>query len=160
MHMKFPKTLPAVLLLLMGLTLEAAEPGAVLMVCEHGSVKSLMAASFFNKAAAERHLPFRAIARGVNADPAVPAPIVAALKQDGIDVSGFSPARFTEAEVAGATRVIAIGVEPTAINAGAEIPIERWSDVPAASIHYSAARDSLKEHVDALLNELQRDRDR
>ena len=43
---------------------EAAQPAAaVLMVCEHGNVKSLMAASFFNELAKARHLPFHAIAR-------------------------------------------------------------------------------------------------
>jgi protein-tyrosine-phosphatase len=168
--MKSLKTLPVVLLLLLGATLggcltgqkdpRTAEPGEVLMVCEHGTAKSVMAAALFNQAAAERRLPFRAIARGVNPDPAVPAPIAAGLAQDGFSIEDFTPARFTAAEVAGASRVIAIGVRPAVFGAGAGVSIDTWSDVPPASTQYSAARDSLREHVDALLNELQQNRDR
>jgi arsenate reductase len=154
--MKYPKTLPVALLLFLGVTLGGCRDSAtVLMVCEHGSAKSLMAASLFNQAAAERHLPFRAISRGVNPDPSVPAPIAAGLVQDGFNVEDFIPARFTDAEVAGASRVIAIGVEPAVFGAGAEVAIESWSNVPAASIDYSAARNSLKRHVDELLADLQ-----
>jgi len=140
-------------------TVEPA-PAPVLMVCEHGSVKSLMAASLFNQAAVERRLPYRAIARGVNPDPSVPAPIAAALAQEGIDVKEYVPTRFSGAEVAGASRVIAIGVDPVALSPAANVPIDSWSDVPAASVNYGAARDSLKQHVDALLNEMQRKPDR
>jgi hypothetical protein len=32
--------------------------------------------------------------------------------------------------------------------------MERWSDVPAASVNYAAARESLKAHVAALLDRL------
>lgn len=160
--MRLFKTTPAVWLLIAGLALmgcRTIEPAPVLMVCEHGSVKSLMAASLFNQAAAERHLPFRAVARGVNPDPSVPPPIVAALAQEGFDVKEFVPARFSGAEVAGASRVIAIGVDPAALSSAANVLIETWSDVPAASVNYSAARDSLKQHIDALLTELKQQHD-
>ena len=138
----------------------ASEPAPVVMVCEHGSVKSVMAASFFNQGAAERHLPFRAIARGVTPDPAVPAPIAAALGQEGFDVKELIPVRVSAADVAYASRVIAIGVEPAALDSPADVSIDSWSDVPAASEDYSAARASLKQHVDALLTELQQSRAR
>src|SRR4051812_963214 len=87
----------------------SAAPAPVLMVCEHGSVKSVMAASLFNRGAAERHLPFRAIARGVNPDLAVPAPIALALGQEGVDVSDFVPVRVSGEDVSAASRVVAIG---------------------------------------------------
>jgi hypothetical protein len=157
------KILPAILLVLLATALQACrtrvpskEPAPVLMVCEHGSVKSLMAASLFNQRAAERHLPFRAIARGVTPDASVPTPIAEAMAQEGFEVKDFVPARVSEADVAHASRVIAIGVEPDVLGgSGAEVSIETWSDVPAASVNYCAARASLKEHVDALLTELQ-----
>jgi protein-tyrosine-phosphatase len=136
----------------------AAEPASVLMVCEHGSVKSLMAASLFNQGAAERHLPLRAIARGVTPDPAVPPLIADALEREGFHVKQFVPTKVSAADVAQASRVIAIGVEPAVLSAGADVSIDTWSDVPAASESYSAARASLKRHVDALLTELQQHR--
>jgi hypothetical protein len=134
------------------------EPASVLMVCEHGSVKSLMAASLFNQGAAERHLPFRAIARGVTPDHAVPPAIAEALGQEGFDVKEFVPAKVSPADVAHASRVVAIGVEPAVLSAGPDVSIDNWNDVPAASESYSAAHASLARHVDALLTELQKSR--
>ena len=42
----------------------AAKPETVVFVCEHGSAKSVIAAAHFNHLAAEKGLPYRAIARG------------------------------------------------------------------------------------------------
>jgi arsenate reductase len=137
---------------------EASAPLArgpeILMVCEHGSVKSLMAASLFNQAAIERHLPYRAIARGVTPDASVPPPIASALEREGFDVEGFTPTRVAATDLARASRVVAIGVDLKAFNP-ASASIEAWNDVPAASADYGAARASLKRHVEALINDLQ-----
>ena len=63
----------------------------VLFVCEHGNVKSLMAASYFNQLAAKRGLRLRAISRGSAPDSTtVPPPIIAGLRTDGVDVGGSS----------------------------------------------------------------------
>jgi protein-tyrosine-phosphatase len=139
---------------------QAAAPASVLMVCEHGSVKSVMAASLFNQAAAERHLPFRAVARGLNPDASVPVPIATALAKDGFDVRSFVPARVSDGDVAGASRVIAIGVDPKSVGVAARPTIEMWDDVPAATVDYAAARASLKQHVEALLADLQAKQER
>jgi arsenate reductase len=157
--MNFLKAIPVVVMLLAGVTFGGPEPVPVLMVCEHGSVKSLMAASLFNQAAAERGLPFRAISRGVNPDESVPAQVAAALTKEGFDIKDFVPARFTATEVESAARIIVIGVDPAALSPDAKVSIDSWNDVPAASVDYNAARASLKQHVDALLAELQKQRD-
>jgi hypothetical protein len=39
-------------------------PKTIMFVCEHGTAKSLIAASFFNRLAAEQKIGYRAIARG------------------------------------------------------------------------------------------------
>jgi arsenate reductase len=132
------------------------DPIPVLMICEHGSVKSLMAASLFNKAATQRRLPYRAIARGVSPDASVPPAIAAALARDGFDVTHFVPSTASAAEVALAARVVVIGLTPEAVNGRASAPVDAWLDVPAASVDYAAASASLQQHVDALLNELER----
>ena len=44
----------------------------VVFVCEHGSVKSPIAASLFDRTAEKRGLPFRAVSRGVNPEEHVP----------------------------------------------------------------------------------------
>jgi protein-tyrosine-phosphatase len=129
----------------------------VLFVCEHGNVKSLMAASYFNRLAQERGLRFRGVSRGSAPDSTtVPAPIVAGLRAEGFDVSAFHPVAVSAADVTASHRVITIS---TALPANAEVAgaaIESWTDVPAASVNYNAASDSLKRHVQKLVDELAR----
>jgi arsenate reductase len=129
----------------------------VVFVCEHGNVKSLMAASYFNQLAEERGLRWRAISRGSAPDSAtVPDLIAAKLRADAIDVSDFRPVKVEATEVAEATRVVTIGTDlPAGVPAEAQ-RIERWNDVPPASTSYDAARTSLKAHVAELLDRLSR----
>jgi arsenate reductase len=51
-------------------------------------------------------------------------------------------------------RVITIStvLPPTAKVAG--VAVEPWDDVPAASVDYGASRDSLRAHVEKLLEQL------
>jgi len=129
----------------------------VLFVCEHGNVKSLMAASYFNQLAAQRGLPWRAVARGVAPDSTtVPERIAAALLADGVDVSEFRPAKVDASDAAEAVRIVMIGAEvPTRVTRDGQ-RIERWNDVPPASTSYDAARSSLKAHIADLLDQLSR----
>jgi protein-tyrosine-phosphatase len=134
------------------------DPAPVLLVCEHGSVKSLMAASLFNQAATARSLPFRAVSRGVTPDERVPEKIADALGREGVDVQNFKPERVSDADLNNALRVITIGVDPSAFASATPVPVERWDDVPAASTDYGAARESLQRHVEQLLDQLQAER--
>jgi arsenate reductase (thioredoxin) len=150
--------LVVVALAVVGGMASAAEHDAtrqVVFVCEHGNVKSLMAASYFNQLAAQRGLPFRALSRGSAPDSTtVPKPIVAGLHADGVDVSDFHPSKVAAADVVDAARVVTIGAElPAGANAD-ETRIEHWDDVPPASTSYDAARSSLKAHVAELLDRL------
>lgn len=124
----------------------------VVFVCEHGSVKSLIAASLFERAAAERGLPFTALSRGIAPDAHVPAAIAAALARDGFDVTDVKPQAVTPPDLSGATRVVTIGVELA--HERARTPAESWDDVPPASKDYAAARAALQRHIDALLDDL------
>jgi hypothetical protein len=137
-------------------TVDAGTPVShVLFVCEHGNVKSLMAASYFNQMAQERGLSYRALSRGTDIDSTtVPPPIIAALKSDGFDVSAFHPVVVSADDVSASLRVVTIG---TALPKEAGNPgslVEHWTDVPAASVDYAAARVSLKRHIGALLDQL------
>ena len=133
----------------------AADDAPILFVCEHGSVKSLIASSLFNATARERHLPFRAIARGVTPDRSVPTAIADALKREGFEVRQFKPTAVTTADATRASHVVAIGVDLSAVTRDARASVERWDDVPAASVDYAAAHAALKQHIDALLDRLQ-----
>ena len=127
----------------------------VLFVCEHGNVKSLMAASYFNRGARERGLSVRAIARGSAPNSnTVPSAIVQRLRTEGIDVSKFQPAIVTNSDVLASLKVITIGTSlPPDVKTVDDRPDE-WTDVPPASLDYEGARKSLQRHIDKLLDDL------
>ena len=127
----------------------------VVFVCEHGNVKSLIAASLFDQVALERGLPFRAVSRGLSPEAGVPPKIADALRGDGVDIEGFEAQPLTARDVENARRVIAIGVDLSPFMRDTRAPAELWSDVPPASVDYRASRAALLRHIDALLDELQ-----
>jgi protein-tyrosine-phosphatase len=57
-------------------------PRLVVFVCEDGSAKSLVAASFFERLAKERGIAVRALSRGTAPDASMPAAVVEALRGD------------------------------------------------------------------------------
>lgn len=124
----------------------------VLFVCLHASAKSLIAAEYFNKVAAEQRVPFRAVSAGTDPDKSVPSHVVAGMRGDGYDVSARTPLRLTP-ELAAPAR-IAVSFEP---DLSAYVPpgclVERWT-VPAVSDDYAIARDAITARVDALMAKL------
>jgi protein-tyrosine-phosphatase len=128
----------------------------VLFVCEHGNVKSLMAASYFNQQAQQAGLPYRAVSRGITPDSTtVPPTIVEGLRVDGIDVSGFHPSAVKATDVAASQRVVTIGATlPVEAQGTAGPPIEQWNDVPPTSQGFARTQDALKVHVRKLIEQL------
>lgn len=127
----------------------------VLFVCEHGNVKSLMAASYFNQLAQKRGLPWRAVSRGSAPDSnTVPTAILEGLKGDGFDVSAFHPAAVSTSDVSTSRRIITISTALPASVGVPDVTPDEWDDVPPASVNYAASRDSLKAHVKQLIDQL------
>jgi arsenate reductase (thioredoxin) len=125
------------------------EQSLVLFVCLHASAKSLIAAEYFNKLAADRGLPFRAVSAGTEPDGAVPPHVVAGMRGDGYDVSRRIPLTLTR-ELAAPARV-AITFEPDLEPyVGSACRVERWG-VPAVSDDYAVARDAIRARVDRLV---------
>ena len=131
-------------------------PGRVVFVCEHGSVKSVMAALWFNRLATDRNAPFRASSRGVSPDEAIPPAVADNLARDGFDVAGFTPKRLEKADVAGAAHLVAIGVDSPLLAEVQEVRVSRWNDIPPASTDYAASRDAMRARMGALLDALSR----
>jgi protein-tyrosine-phosphatase len=132
-----------------------AEPaGTVVFVCEHGTVKSLIAREWFNRLAAERGLAVRAVSRGLTPDASVPPAIADALRSDGFDATGFEPRAFSAADASGAVRVVGIGVDLSAAPRG-DATWEAWEGIPPASERYAASRDALRARIEALLAALE-----
>lgn len=129
----------------------------VLFVCEHGNVKSLMAASYFNQLAKERGLSVRAVAKGKAPNSTtVPPEIAQSLRGDGFDVSAFHPSAVNASDLSVSQRVVTIGTTLPSDIQGGQLKLEQWNDVPPASVDYSATRDSLQDHVKALIEQMAR----
>ncbi len=131
-------------------------PTEIVFVCEHGNVKSLMAATYFNDLAQARNLSYRAISRGIAPDSdSVPTPIIAKLNTDGFDVSSYSPKKVALTDLSSAAHIILIGTVFPTTTSETQAKSETWTDVPPASVDYSAARDSIKAHIESLIDKLE-----
>ena len=127
----------------------------VAFVCEHGNVKSMMAAAYFNRAAKERHLPFSAVARGVSVESERAPPAIAAeMKAEGFDVEAFRAAGLASTEFESLDHVVTIGTSLPEESPPLRADVEHWDDVPPASKDYEAASRALHAHVDDLLRRL------
>jgi arsenate reductase (thioredoxin) len=129
------------------------DPHRVVFVCEHGSVKSLIATLYFNQRAQQRGLPFIAVARGTSPEAAVPVTVQQGLKAAGFDVVRYVPQPFKTSDVDGASLVISFDQDTTKTVVG-KVPELRWDNLPAVLANYTLGRDEIVKHVDALLEQL------
>ena len=125
-------------------------PTRVAFVCLHGSAKSVLAAEYLNRTAAERGLGVRATASGREPDDEIPANVVEGLRGKGFDVRGrkplaASPQRFADADV-----VVSFGCDLDGMVPAART-IELWSACPAVSDDFEAAWQFITQRVDRLL---------
>jgi arsenate reductase len=125
----------------------------VVFVCEHGSVKSLIAASYFNRGAKERGIPFAAVARGIAPDPTVPGVVQAGMNADGLGVSGFVPRLFRSADLDGVSLVVSFDQDITS-EVGTRVPVLHWDKLPGVLVDYRRGRDAIVARVNELLDSL------
>lgn len=131
--------------------------GTVLFVCLHGSAKSLIAAEYCARLAAERGLDVRATSAGTEPDPGIPPRVIEGLLRDGIDVRGRRPRLATREDLATAAHVVSFGCDLEI--APASLTIERWDDIPAVSANFDAARDAILARLRRLLADWESPRD-
>ena len=125
----------------------------VVFACVHNAGRSQMAAAFFNALAAPERA--RAISAGTEPAARVHAVVVAAMREEGIDLAGAQPRRLTE-ELASQARLL------VTMGCGEACPLlpglERvdWSlpdpkGLPLAAVR--AIRDEIRRRVAALVGE-------
>ena len=127
----------------------------IVFLCRYGSAKSVLAARFFNRMAAEQGLPYRAVARGIEPESTIPPYVREPIRSDGFEIGvDEKPVALDIAETRKASSVGAIMCKlPPAHSTVARESIE-WTDVPDVSDGYSAARDRIVAHVKELVNQL------
>src|SRR5687767_4851917 len=130
----------------------APEQGIVVFVCEHGAAKSVIAAAHFNRLAAQRGLGVRAIARGGDPQPQPSTATVAGLRGDGLLPAPSVPQPLTGRDVRGSAHLVAFDCAAPSMKSLSAVGT-CWDDVPPISEGYAAARDKIRDHVTALLDE-------
>ena len=123
----------------------------IVFVCAHGGAKSLIAAEYFTRFAAEHGIAMRGAAGGIDPYEEVPQPVVAGLAAKGIDVEGYVPRQASDATVAKASMVIHFGCD-LAIPEGLES--EDWGDIPAVSEDFDRAHDAIVARVARLARQI------
>ena len=129
------------------------QPTGVVFVCEHGSVKSLVAMEHFNRKAREQVLPYRAVARGTAPEPTVPPAVRQGLQTDGFEVASFVPQLLRPTDVDNAALVVSFDDDLTKMVGGTTRYL-KWDDLPGVLTDYSRGRDAIVSHVDALVGAL------
>ena len=130
----------------------APSPQTVVFLCEHGAAKSVIAAAYFNKLAAERHLNYYAVARGTDPQAELSESAVAGLRKDGISFPEDKPRQVSDHEVRNASRVVAFCTVPPRFRK--KVGSASY-DVPAPKEDYEKSRDAILTHVKKLLDELE-----
>jgi arsenate reductase len=131
----------------------AEKPKKLLFVCEHGSARSVLAASEFNEMAKQRGLADRAIFRGTNPDSEIAPAVIQALAREGVTVEG-KPSAVTTQDMEDADTVVSFACKlPQARHKHPEIL--DWNDVPSPGANLEAARADIRRRVSQLLDRIQ-----
>jgi arsenate reductase len=125
---------------------------AILFLCPHSAAKSVMAAAYFQQLADQRQLAVTANFAGTEPDATVSPAVMELLRVDGLDVTGLSPRLVTAEELTHAWRVISLGCDVSHL-APPGLAVEPWDDVPSPSQNLIAARDSIRVHVERLIDD-------
>ena len=129
--------------------------GTVLFVCEHGTVKSLLAKVLFEKYAQEVGLQMRAVSRGTYVDTAVPPWMLQQLAIDHVTLGSWLPRPLVAQDLADASYVVSFDVPSTATSA-TQAPREQWDGLPSVAQDYAKGRDAIKARVHQLVDSLNR----
>jgi arsenate reductase len=130
-----------------------SDPHRIVFVCEHGSVKSLVAALYFNQRAQLRGLRYTAVARGTSPQANVPASVQLALRADGFDVDRYVPQAFSTTDLDKASLVVSFDQDTTNTVAG-RVRELRWDNSPSVLADYVLGRDEILKRVDGLIEAL------
>ncbi len=122
----------------------------VLIMCPHNAAKSVVAAAYLRRIAAQRSLNPIVDTAGTDPDPEVLPVVREQLERDGYAVD-HTPRALRANDLHDADRIINIGCSRRALDT--DTPVTDWG-IPNFSEDPSAAFAALAEHVEALATEL------
>ena len=127
----------------------------VLFVCEHGTVRSLLAKVLFDAYATEVGLRMHAVSRGTRADSVVPPWMLYGLAADHVALGAWHPQTLLPNDLANASYVVSFDI-PSSATAAARAPRAQWDSLPSVSRDYPMGRDAIKARVRQLVDSLKR----
>lgn len=127
----------------------------VLFVCEHGTVKSLLAKILVDEYARQSGLRMQAVSRGTHVDSVTPDWMVQALAKDHVNLGAWHPQGLRAEDLATAAFVVSFDV-PREATAGTHAPRSQWDSVPSVTQNFERGREAIKARVHQLVDSLKR----
>ena len=129
-----------------------AQTNQIVFVCEHGSAKSIIAATYFNKLAKEKNIPWQAVARGTNPDTVISPKTKKLLEDDQLLDNSFIPQKLTQQDVDKAKQVYLFYTLPVEIKGGNKI--HYWRDINAVNNDFQKLRDDIVARIMPMIDSL------
>jgi arsenate reductase (thioredoxin) len=129
-----------------------AQTNKIVFVCEHGSAKSVIAATYFNKLAKENNLPWQAVARGTSPDQSISPKTKQLLVEDNLFDKNFVPQKLSQQDVNVAKQVILFYELPKTIQP--KDNIQSWQEVQAQNEDFKKLRDDIVSKITPLIDSL------
>jgi arsenate reductase len=146
-------TLALLLLSLIALRATGQKNQKIVFVCEHGAAKSVIAANYFNKLAAERGLKYEAVCRATAPDSTLNQGTRSGLRSDNIKPN-LNPQKLALKDTVNVNRIILF--TPLPADYKTETPIEDWSTTKNIDGTYDQRRDAIIKKINALLDSLEK----
>jgi protein-tyrosine-phosphatase len=128
-----------------------AQVQTIVFVCEHGSAKSVIAASYFNKLAKEKNIPWQAVSRGTHPDPEISPKTKKLLIEDNLLDKSFIPKKLSQADVDTTQQVILFCSLPPTLQGNGKT--SHW-EVNAVNDDFQKLRNDIISRITPLIDSL------
>ncbi len=143
----------AILLGLLFSVVSYAQSKKIVFVCEHGSAKSIIAVSYFNKIAKERKLSWEAVPRGTTPDAEISAKTKKLLTDDKVPVPQVKPQAITQKDIDEANQVVLFFPLPD--NIEGRDNLDYWLGIDAVNGDFQILRDDILAKLLPLIDSLE-----
>jgi arsenate reductase (thioredoxin) len=147
------KSCLAILLGFIVSTTSYAQTKKIVFVCEHGSAKSIIAVSYFNKIAKEKNLSWEAVSRGTSPDAEISDKTKKLLTDDNMPVPQIKPQAITQKDIDEANQVILFFPLPE--NIKGRDNLDYWLGIDAVNGNFEKLRDDIMAKLLPLIDSLE-----
>ena len=147
------KSLLAIFLGLFFSVESCAQSKKIVFVCEHGSAKSIIAVSYFNKIAKEKNLSWEAVSRGTTPDAEISAKTKKLLTDSKMPVPQVKPQAITQKDIDEANQVILFFPLPE--NIEGRDNLKYWPGIDAVNGDFEKLKDDIVAKLLPLIDSLE-----